>query len=188
MNTDVTTLRAAQVRKLALDEAVILVTPLGLSELARQAEAYDAEAKDLKKKLGESAAEYPDLRENATFDFLSAQLEHHLPKLQADLRVQMMKAQQYHEQPAAGKVLFGTICELENQAGQVLGYWLAGPVEASANLECDGISAVSYRSPIGRAIWGVKVGDTVEVRLPSRGNARVVNYRIVSSNTPVYTA
>ena len=180
MNYDIAQLKFKQIRELALAEEIILITPAGLEKQRQQAQAMDAEAKDLKKKLGETAHEYPDLRENATFDVLSAQLEHQLPEQQLALRRQRLKSQLYAPKRKAGVVAFDSICQLENVDGQTFRYWLAGPVEAALNLERDGVAAISFLSPIGKAIWNAKVGDTVEVHLPARGRERFVLYTITA--------
>ncbi len=178
MNYDITQLKFKEIRELALAEEIILITPAGMDKQKLQAKAMEAEAKELKKKLGETAHEYPDLRENATFDVLSAQLEHQLPEQQLALRRQRLKSQLYAPKRKVGVVGFDAICQLENVDGQLYEYWLAGPVEAALNLERAGVAAISYLSPIGRAIWNAKLGDTVEVHLPASGRERFVLYTI----------
>ena len=173
---DISRLSAKKVRLLALAGEVVLVTAAGHQSLADQMRALDDERKRLEHELGETAIDYPDLRENATYDMLSGKLNHHLPRLVGDLRDLKFKSRLYTEKPKAGWVTFGQIVELETDAGVAISYWLTGPVEASAQLDTGGVPAISYVSPLGQLLWGTQVGQTIS--LPKRG---AVEYTILGS-------
>ena len=62
----------------------------------------------------------------------------------------------------SGRVVFGATVELEDEAsGEKVKYQIVGPYEADLTK-----GRISVTSPIGRALIGKTVGDTVEVQTP----------------------
>jgi transcription elongation factor GreA len=117
-----------------------------------------------------SAKELGDLKENA--DYSSAReeqsfLEGRIASIEALLRDATVI-----EAPAAGRIDLGSRVSIEliGQPGDVTVYELVGTAEADP-----AAGRISNASPVGRALIGRRVGDTVAVRTP-RGD---VEYRII---------
>ncbi len=184
MTANVAKLGHKKVRELALSGEVVLATAEGLRQLKLQTNALQTERKRLDYEIGETVKDYPDLRENATYDVLIAKIDHSLPRQEADLRDLIQKTQLYIEKTKADVVAFGSVFNLETVDGDQSRFWLAGPIEAGAQLMQEDALAVSYLSPLGKAVWGAAVGDEIEVRLPARGKDRFTLYRVVSAKRP----
>lgn len=69
------------------------------------------------------------------------------------------------EKRAAGKALFGSWVTVEDEEGEMTSYQLVGPDEFDAAAR-----RISIDSPLGKALLGKKVDDTVTVRRP-KGDA-----------------
>jgi transcription elongation factor GreA len=119
-----------------------------------------------------SAREHGDLKENA---------EYHAAREQQSFnegRIQELEAKLSHAQlidltkvPNNGKVVFGatvTVCHVANDT-QVT-YQIVGEDEADLKL-----NKISYSSPIGRALIGKELDDTVTVQTPGG----MVEYEII---------
>ncbi len=63
--------------------------------------------------------------------------------------------------PNTGRVVFGAVVELEDEAGNRLIYQVAGEDEADVNA-----GRISITSPIARALVGKSEGDVVDVSAP----------------------
>lgn len=63
--------------------------------------------------------------------------------------------------PNTGRVVFGAVVELEDEAGNRLVYQVAGEDEADVNA-----GRISITSPIARALVGKSEGDVVNVAAP----------------------
>ncbi|WP_028387990.1 transcription elongation factor GreA [Legionella fairfieldensis] len=119
-----------------------------------------------------TAREHGDLKENA---------EYHAAREQQSFnegRIQELEAKLSHAQIVDiskltnnGKVVFGAkvgVCHLQTEAE--ISYQIVGEDEADIK-----INKISYSSPIGRALIGKEVGDTVSVQTPGG----VVEYEII---------
>jgi transcription elongation factor GreB len=81
------------------------------------------------------------------------------------------------ERVPEGEVGFGTWVELEDEDGGRATWRIVGPDEADARR-----GAVSVHAPLGQALMGRTVGDTVEVQRP--GGAREFTVRAVHRRPP----
>jgi transcription elongation factor GreA len=102
-----------------------------------------------------TAREHGDLSEN--FEYHAAKNEQGL----LEARIRTMRARldgaEIVEDAAAGEVGIGSVIDVEGDGGQRL------TVEISA---VGGAGTVSPTSPLGAALLGKKIGDTVEVQAP----------------------
>ena len=119
------------------------------------------------------AREFGDLSEN--FEYHAAKNEQGL--LESRIRVlrdRLQRAVVIDEAAAAasGEVRIGSLVEVEDEDGEVTRVEISSVGGASR----DGAQSVSPQSPLGRALLGARVGDTVAVQAP-RGSwaARVVS-------------
>lgn len=149
----------ATVRRLALEERVLLVTPLGERCLHNRVQELREEDLRLRGELGKSIENYPDLRENASFDEINNKLEQQIPRELIDLRDMLAVAQVYEDMSAG--VRLGCRVKL-SMSDKEQDFLFAGPVEASMAVE-HRPTPLSYLSPVGQAIWGRAVGTIVEV-------------------------
>lgn len=119
-----------------------------------------------------TARAHGDLKENA---------EYHAAREQQSFnegRIQELEAKLSHAQivdisklPNQGKVVFGstvTVCQLNTEAH--ITYQIVGEDEADIKL-----NKISYSSPIGRALIGKHLDDTVTVHTPGG----IVEYEII---------
>lgn len=114
-----------------------------------------------------TAREFGDLSEN--FEYHAAKNEQGLLERRITiLRGRLHDAVVVDEDAAAasGKVEVGSLVEIEDEAGDRL------------EIEISSVGGVSPDSPLGRALLGAAVGDTVEIEAP-RGawTARVLSFR-----------
>lgn len=122
-----------------------------------------------------TARAHGDLKENA---------EYHAAREQQSFnegRIQELEAKLSHCQvvdisklPNNGKVVFGAVvrvCHLQTDAE--ISYQIVGEDEADIK-----INKISYSSPIGRALIGKQVDDTVTVQTPGG----IVEYEIIEVN------
>ncbi|KTD20703.1 transcription elongation factor GreA [Legionella londiniensis] len=120
-----------------------------------------------------TAREHGDLKENA---------EYHAAREQQSFvegRIQELEAKLSHAQIVDiskmannGKVVFGTtvrLCHVETEAE--ISYQIVGEDEADIKL-----NKISYSSPMGRALIGKNLDDTVQVKTPGG----MVEYEIIA--------
>jgi transcription elongation factor GreA len=120
-----------------------------------------------------TARAHGDLKENAEYHAAREQqsfAEGRIQELEAKLsNVQIIDVR---KMPNHGKVIFGsTICLCNVQTGAEVTYQIVGVDEADIK-----INKISYSSPIGRAVIGKQLDDTVMVNTPGG----LVEYDIVS--------
>ncbi len=60
------------------------------------------------------------------------------------------------------KIIFGATVSLHDDDDKPVRYQIVGPYEADAK-----VGRISYKSPLGRALIGRRVGDEIEVTVPS---------------------
>ena len=126
--------------------------------------ALETELAELKSKRGAiaekiaEARDYGDLSENAEYD--AAREEQGLVETRiAEVEDILMNAEEL-KATASGKVSLGTTVTLKNDEKEVT-YTVVGPVEA------DPVNGkISDASPIGQALMGKAVGDTVTIATP----------------------
>ena len=144
------------------DEHTVYVTASGRSARVEELrEIMDVKLPEVFEDIGRAAA-FGDLSENAEYtaalerrDFLTKKAE----TIQEELKgVTLIVPDMLKE----GEVTLGakiTVRDLDDEKNlvfRVLGPWDGGPDEG----------VLSYKSPIGRAFLGAKIGDTVEAQLP----------------------
>lgn len=120
-----------------------------------------------------TARAHGDLKENAEYHAAREQqsfMEGRIQELEAKLsNVQIIDVR---KMPNQGKVIFGsTVCLHNLQTEEEITYRLVGVDEADIKL-----NKISYSSPIGRAVIGKQIDDTVAVETPGG----LVEYEIVS--------
>lgn len=110
----------------------------------------------------EEARAHGDLSENAEYHAAKerqGQVEAHI----ADLEDRISRAQIIDPTTMSGdKVMFGATLTLLDEDDKPVRYQIVGQTEADAKQ-----GRISYNSPLGRALIGRKVGDEVEVTVPS---------------------
>lgn len=133
------------------------ITKEGRKELEKELEELKSRRGEIAEKIA-AARDYGDLSENAEYD--AAREEQGLVETRiAEIEDILMNA----EELKAGRrtaVSLGSTVTLKNGGKDVV-YTIVGPVEADP-LE----GKISDESPIGQALLGKKVGDTVSITTP----------------------
>jgi transcription elongation factor GreA len=135
----------------------------------RGAEALRAELKRLKSearptviKAIAEARSHGDLSENAEYHAAREQqgfIEGRIREIEAKLST--AEVIDPSTLPKNGKVVFGSVVELEDEEGNRLVYQIVGEDEADI-----GAGRISVTSPIARAMVGKSEGDVVDVTAP----------------------
>jgi transcription elongation factor GreA len=112
-----------------------------------------------------------DLSENAEYDAAKEAFAHNEKRIK-DLEDRLTRAELIEHPVAAGdKAYLGNKVKIADlDTGEETEYKLVGSDEANA---ADG--SISVTSPVGKALLGKAVGDTVEVEVP----AGVLKYKVV---------
>lgn len=133
------------------------ITAEGKTELEAELEQLKARRGDIADKIAE-ARDYGDLSENAEYD--AAREEQGLVESRiAEIEDILMNAELI-KGGSKTKVGLGSTVELKT-GKKTVSYTVVGPVEANP-LE----SKISNESPIGKALFGKKVGDTATIVTP----------------------
>ncbi len=133
------------------------LTSEGRSELEVELEQLKSRRGDIADKIAE-ARDYGDLSENAEYD--AAREEQGLVESRiAEIEEILMNAE-IIKGGSKGKVSLGSVVELK-MGKKTVKYTVVGPVEADP-LE----GKISNESPIGTALFGKKVGDSVTITTP----------------------
>ena len=136
---------------------VYQITESGQRELERELEELKSQRGEIADKIA-AARDFGDLSENAEYDAArEAQglLETRITEIETILQnASIIQA------GSSSTVTLGSTVELEAN-GKAVVYTVVGPVEADP-LE----GKVSYESPIGQALMGKTVGDTVTISTP----------------------
>ncbi len=148
----------------------IVLTPVGYKELADELESLrTTERRDVAERIRD-AITYGELTENSEYEdaknaqaFLEGRIE--------DLKhiMQIARPMDSEEIPT-GHVGLGSIVTV-NDEEEDWEFTLVSPVEANPNLD-----KISDESPVGEALLGKKVGDSVTVSTP----AGRMKYRIIA--------
>lgn len=143
------------------------ITNEGKKELECELEELKSHRSATADKIAE-ARDFGDLSENAEYDSAREEqglLESRIAEIEdVLLNAEMIKG------GSKTKVTLGSKVELKNGRKPVV-YTVVGPVEADPLA-----GKVSNESPIGGAIFGKKVGDSVTITTPKG----IVNYKIIS--------
>lgn len=110
----------------------------------------------------EEARAHGDLSENAEYH-AAKERQGQIEAMIADIEGKLSRATIIDPTTLSGdKVVFGATVTLLDEDDKPVRYQIVGETEANAK---DG--KISYNSPIGRALIGRKLGDEVEVTVPS---------------------
>jgi transcription elongation factor GreA len=110
----------------------------------------------------EEARAHGDLSENAEYH-AAKERQGQIEAMIADIESKLSRATIIDPTTLSGdKVVFGATVTLLDEDDKPVRYQIVGETEANAK---DG--RISYNSPIGRALIGRKLGDEVEVTVPS---------------------
>lgn len=152
-------------------DAVVL-TEEGRKKLVRElGELKNVKRKEIAERL-KNAISYGDLMENSEYDDAKneqARLEHKIDQIETMLA----KARVIDRRHVKTKeVDIGSLVEIRQVgSGKKQVYRIVGPAEANPEDHM-----ISFKSPVGQAVMGHKVGDLVLVAAP----AGEIKYRIVS--------
>lgn len=133
------------------------ITESGRRELEAELETLKGQRGEIADKIAE-ARNYGDLTENAEYD--SAREDQALVESRIAEIEDILANAEIIQARTGNKVVLGSTVELKND-GKSVTYSVVGPVEADP-LE----GKISNESPIGEALMGKKVGDTVTITTP----------------------
>lgn len=135
------------------------------------AEGYEKLTADLKQLRAERPKIVDAIEEARAHGDLSENAEYHAAKERqgqveaqiADIEDKVTRAQIIDPAALSGdKIVFGATVHLLDDDDKPVKYQIVGQTEADANN-----GRISYNSPLGRALIGKKVGEDVEVTVPS---------------------
>ena|SRR5688572_19266872 len=134
------------------------ITAAGKQDLEKELEELKAGRGDIAQRIADARSQ-GDLSENSEYDEAlnqQGQLEGRIAEIEEILQnASIIKAK------ASDKVVVGSTVELQSN-GKKMEYTIVGSVEADP-LE----GKISDESPIGKALLGKKVSDSVEIKTPS---------------------
>ena len=135
------------------------------------AEGYERIAADLKVLRAERPKIVDAIEEARAHGDLSENAEYHAAKERqgqveaqiADLEDRISRAQIIDPASLSGdRIVFGATVTLLDENDRPVKYQIVGQTEADAK-----VGRISYNSPLGRALITKKVGDEIEVTVPS---------------------
>jgi len=120
----------------------------------------------------EEARAHGDLSENAEYDAAKDRQSHIEGRiLELEAKVSLAEVIDVSKATPSSLVIFGTTVELEDEdTGESFTYRIVGMEEADVKA-----GLVSYSSPIGRAVVGRSVGDSVRFDTPKGTRTLVIN-------------
>src|SRR5215207_4297647 len=117
----------------------------------------------------EEARAHGDLSENAEYH-AAKERQGQVETQIADIEDRLSRAMVIDPATLSGeKVVFGATVHLIDENDKKIVYQIVGETEADAR-----VGRISYNSPLGRALIGRKVGDEIEVTVPSGDRFYVV--------------
>ena len=135
------------------------------------AEGYERITADLKALRAERPKVVDAIEEARAHGDLSENAEYHAAKERqgqieaqiADLEDRVTRAQIIDPTTLSGdRIVFGATVTLKDDDDKPVKYQIVGQTEADAK-----VGRISYNSPLGRALITKKVGDEIEVTVPS---------------------
>jgi transcription elongation factor GreB len=139
-----------------------LITPEGYAKLKNEHDSLWYEQRPEITRIVTWAASLGDRSENADYQYNKRKLREidrrvrYLRKLLPELQIVNYSPQQ------AGKVFFGAMVEIENEAGEKKRFRIVGPEEIYG----DAKGYISIDSPMARALLKMSVDDTASVNTP----------------------
>ena len=117
----------------------------------------------------EEARAHGDLSENAEYHS-AKERQGQVEASIGDLEDRVSRAQIIDPTSLSGdRIVFGATVTLRDDDDKPIRYQIVGQTEADAR-----VGRISYNSPLGRALIGRKVGDEIEVTVPSGDRFYVV--------------
>jgi transcription elongation factor GreA len=117
----------------------------------------------------EEARAHGDLSENAEYHS-AKERQGQIEAAISDLEDRVSRAQIIDPTSLSGdRIVFGATVTLLDDDDKPIRYQIVGQTEADAK-----VGRISYNSPLGRALIGRKVGDEIEVTVPSGDRFYVV--------------
>jgi len=133
----------------------------GYERIAADLKAYRAERPKIVDAIEEARA-HGDLSENAEYH-AAKERQGQVEAQIADLEDRISRAQIIDPASLSGdRIVFGATVTLKDEADKPVKYQIVGQTEADAK-----VGRISYNSPLGRALITRKVGDEIEVTVPS---------------------
>ncbi|MBA3054623.1 MAG: transcription elongation factor GreA [Sphingomonadales bacterium] len=118
----------------------------------------------------EEARAHGDLSENAEYH-AAKERQGQVEASIGDLEDKVSRAQLIDPATLSGdRIVFGATVTLLDEDDKPIRYQIVGPTEADAK-----VGRISYNSPLGRALISRKVGDEIEVTVPSGDRFYVVD-------------
>ncbi len=141
------------------------LTQDGADELKGELSGLVGERSNIADKI-KTAREFGDLSEN--FEYSSARQEQEKNEARiSELETILQNVEIIQQPKSGGKVVLGSTVKLKN--GSVKEFQVVGTVEA------DPLNGkISDESPIGQALLGKKVGDSVEIKTPAETTTYVI--------------
>ena len=117
----------------------------------------------------EEARAHGDLSENAEYH-AAKERQGQVEAMVGDLEDRINRAQIIDPTTLSGdRIVFGATVTLLDDSDKPIRYQIVGQTEADAK-----VGRISYNSPLGRALIGRKVGEEIEVTVPSGDRFYVV--------------
>lgn len=145
------------------------LTQAGVDELQIELDGLTAKRTGIAEAI-KTARELGDLAENAEYQSARAEQERNETRI-SEIENILLNVEIIKKPRGDSKVQLGSVVKLKGQGGKAKDFQVVGTVEA------DPLNGkISDESPIGRALIGQKVGETVEITTPTDTTA----YKIVS--------
>ncbi|GGD92353.1 transcription elongation factor GreA [Tsuneonella deserti] len=133
----------------------------GYERLTADLKAYRAERPKIVDAIEEARA-HGDLSENAEYH-AAKERQGQVEAQIAELEDRISRAQIIDPASLSGdRIVFGATVTLRDDEDKTVKYQIVGQTEADAK-----VGRISYNSPLGRALITRKVGDEIEVTVPS---------------------
>jgi transcription elongation factor GreA len=133
----------------------------GYERITADLKAYRAERPKIVDAIEEARA-HGDLSENAEYH-AAKERQGQVEAQIADLEDRISRAQIIDPASLSGdRIVFGATVTLKDDDDKPVKYQIVGQTEADAK-----VGRISYNSPLGRALITRKVGDEIEVTVPS---------------------
>lgn len=143
------------------------ITKEGLQELEKELQNLIAKRGSIAERI-KTARDFGDLAENS--EYATARQEQEEAESRISEIENILKNAQIIKKPSGeSKVQLGSCVKLKAQSGQSKEFQVVGTVEADPMN-----GKISDESPIGRALLGKKVGESVEIKTP----AETVTYKV----------
>lgn len=144
------------------------LTKEGIQELEAELKTLVAERGPIAERI-KTAREFGDLAENAEYTAARAEQEQTEGRI-AEIEHILQNVQVIKKPKGDSKVQLGSTVKLKGDGDKAKQFQVVGTVEA------DPLNGkISDESPIGKALLGKKVGDTVEIQTP----ADTTSYKVV---------